>query len=52
MKDTTHIREQLNKDIEEYLAKGGKITVVPSQTFARGYEDAVISRLTIKVKHE
>jgi len=27
-----------------YLAKGGKITVVPSQTFGRGYNDSVISR--------
>jgi len=34
----------LDEHKAEYLAKGGKITVVPSQTFGRGYNDSVISR--------
>lgn len=47
MKDTSHIREQLEKDIEQYLAKGGKITVLAPQTFAQGYSDNVRRDFTI-----
>ena len=47
MKVTSHIREQLEKDIEQYLAKGGKITVLAPQTFAQGYSDNVRRDFTI-----
>ena len=47
MKDTSHIREQLEQDIELYLAKGGKITVLAPQTFAQGYSDNVRKDFTI-----
>jgi len=35
----------LDQHKAEYLAKGGKITVVPSQTFGKGYNDSVITRM-------
>lgn len=47
MKDTSHIREQLERDIELYLTKGGKITVLAPQTFAQGYTDNVRKDFTI-----
>jgi len=34
MKDTSHIREAVERHTEEFLAKGGKITVIPPQTFS------------------
>jgi hypothetical protein len=37
-------RAILDEHVATYLANGGKITVVPSQTFGIGYNDAVISR--------
>ena len=48
MIDNTETKKKQQAILDEhkaaYLAKGGKITVVPSQTFGRGYTDSVISR--------
>jgi len=48
MIDNTVTKQKQQAILDEhkaaYLAKGGKITVVPSQTFGRGYNDSVISR--------
>lgn len=37
-------QEILDEHKAEYLAKGGKITIVPSQTFGKDYNDSVITR--------
>lgn len=33
------LRQELNKDIEEFLAKGGKITVLPNNLHGKNTDD-------------
>jgi hypothetical protein len=48
MKDTSHISEAIARHTEEFLAKGGKIKVIPPQTFSTGYTDNVRRDFTVK----
>jgi hypothetical protein len=48
MKDTSHISEAIARHTEEFLAKGGKIKVIPPQTFSTGYIDNVRRDFTVK----
>jgi hypothetical protein len=46
MKDNSWISERIQKETEEFLAKGGKIKVFPPQSFSAGYASKSLSEET------
>ena len=46
MKDNSWISERIQKETEEYLAKGGKIKVFPPQSFSKGHENKALREET------
>jgi hypothetical protein len=53
MKDTAWLSEIIQKQTEEFLAKGGKIQIIPPQSFSENYEnralrDETFARYTAK----
>jgi hypothetical protein len=46
MKDTASISARLQKETEEFLAKGGKIKVIPPQSFSESFSKKTLSEET------
>ena len=42
MKDNSWISERIQKETEEFLAKGGKIKVFPPQSFSKDHENKAL----------
>ena len=46
MKDTASISARIQKETEEFLAKGGKIKVIPPQCFSENFSRKTLSEET------
>ena len=46
MKDTASLSARIQKETEEFLAKGGKIKVIPPQSFSEGFSKRSLSEET------
>ena len=46
MKDTASISARIQQETEEFLAKGGKIKIIPPQSFSEGFSKRSLSEET------
>ena len=46
MKDTASLSARIQKETEEFLAKGGKIKIIPPQSFSESFSKKTLSEET------